>query len=820
MKTKCFLFIAALAFVAVMFPIHSSSGAQSTLAAAPWPMFRHDLHHTGRSDLYGPRSPALRWRYATGGAVRSSPAVAADGTVYVGSDDGYLYALNPNGRLRWRYHTGAAVESSPAIALDGTVYVGSNDNYVYALNPSGSLKWRFFTIGMVHSSPAIAVDGTIYVNADCIRGYNEQGEAIVSADNPLLYALCPDGTQRWSYTLGTFPRGTAHSSPAVGDDGTVYIGTPTGEILALNPDGSRKWMLWYVSTHVLSSPAVADDGRIWVGCEYKGCLIRVEANGTWGTCLGNICYGCDVTSSPAIGADGTIYYGVDSRGSGFPGAAAGYLAALDPAATSNDYPTWACVAGNAVDSSPAIGADGTVYVGACDTYVYAVASNGSLRWRFKTGGSVSSSPAIAPDCRLYFGSEDGYVYALDNGVTLQSGVDDYAGSEDTYLYAQAPNTNYCTDNQFIVGYKQQQVGLLRFDISSIPASAHVLRATLQTWASGWSGADMTIEAYRVVRDVNLCQATWNQAASGNNWAQPGGNDSALDREATPECAVTTHGIRTWYGFGLTGLVQAWVNGSVANHGVLLRGASAWSTLEFHFASNQADDTSLHPRLEVIYCLEVPLPPDPTPTITVLPTPSPTPSQEYTVTLQYLADDYYGSADTHLFQYAPSTNYGLASQISVGYKRQYAGLLRFDLPMGISRSAHVIEARLQLYATGWGGSSMEMDVFRVLRESMPYEATWEVALEGRPWEVAGAEGASDRGQTAESRVTLRGPRQWYSLTVTALVQDWLTGAVATNSVLLRGASASSTSQFYFASNEGGQASQCPKLVIHYRLAGAP
>ena len=59
------------------------------------------------------------------GVVGSSPAIASDGTIYVGSEDSKLYAINPNGTLQWAYTTGGSVYSSPALASDGTIYVGS-----------------------------------------------------------------------------------------------------------------------------------------------------------------------------------------------------------------------------------------------------------------------------------------------------------------------------------------------------------------------------------------------------------------------------------------------------------------------------------------------------------------------------------------------------------------------------------------------------------------------------------------------------------------------------------------------------------------------
>jgi len=65
--------------------------------------------------------------------ICSSAAVGADGTVYVGSDDSNLYAINPDGSEKWRVTTGGEVRSSPAIGSDGTIYVGSHDGRLYAI---------------------------------------------------------------------------------------------------------------------------------------------------------------------------------------------------------------------------------------------------------------------------------------------------------------------------------------------------------------------------------------------------------------------------------------------------------------------------------------------------------------------------------------------------------------------------------------------------------------------------------------------------------------------------------------------------------------
>jgi outer membrane protein assembly factor BamB len=63
-----------------------------------------------------------------------SPTVGADGTVYVGSDDHHVYAVDgATGAKKWAFNTGGSVYPSPAIGADGTIYIGSNDGYVYAI---------------------------------------------------------------------------------------------------------------------------------------------------------------------------------------------------------------------------------------------------------------------------------------------------------------------------------------------------------------------------------------------------------------------------------------------------------------------------------------------------------------------------------------------------------------------------------------------------------------------------------------------------------------------------------------------------------------
>ncbi len=81
-----------------------------------------------------------KWKINIGDITDCSPAIGADGTIYIGGRDTYLYSINPNGSLKWKFKTGNIVHSSPAIGPDGTIYFGSLDKYIYALNPNGDLK--------------------------------------------------------------------------------------------------------------------------------------------------------------------------------------------------------------------------------------------------------------------------------------------------------------------------------------------------------------------------------------------------------------------------------------------------------------------------------------------------------------------------------------------------------------------------------------------------------------------------------------------------------------------------------------------------------
>jgi|GEM_PF-1835821 outer membrane protein assembly factor BamB len=324
--------------------------------------------------LFAQTPGTMKWVFTTGNDVSSSPAIGSDGTIYVGSEDSKLYAINPNGTKKWEFLTGGSIYiSSPSVGIDGTIYVGSSDNKVYAINPDGTKKWEFTTGGIIYSSPAVGFNGTVYIGSSDFK----------------LYAINPDGTEKWEFSTGSW----VDSSPAIGIDGTVYIGSWDNTLYAVNPDGTKKWE-FSADNWIDSSPAIGSDGTIYVG-SFDNKIYAINPGGTkkweFSTAGAN-------SSSPAVGIEGTIYVGSGD----------GKIYAINPDGTKK----WEFLTTGVVSSSPAIGKDGTIFIGSSLNRMYALNPDGTKKWEFSTGLGSYSSPAIGSDGTVYIGCDASYLYAV------------------------------------------------------------------------------------------------------------------------------------------------------------------------------------------------------------------------------------------------------------------------------------------------------------------------------------------------------------------------------------------------------------------------
>lgn len=372
---------------------------------------------------YG-QTPTILWNYSMPSIVgqTTSPAIGTDGTVYiacsltstqraVGNTTPNFFAINPGlvanggGTLKWSAQITESplvpasekpddITTTPAVHPDGSVYMGGifgravfKLNPVdgsriavlnsglgrqrlngYAFSPDGtavytgfyfttlpdnkgikSLKsdlsaknWDFEPTKEFNLTPAVGADGTIYA------------ASITTTTNRLLYAINPDGTQKWAvpYSLGGV--GYMASAISIGPDGTIYMSvketsTPlNGALIAFNPaDGSVKWKTTITDGNAeRGGPAIGPDGTIYLG--NSGGFMR-SYNPVTGAQINSFTASGAIQVVPAIDNDGKIYFGTTT----------GNFYVLN----SDLSPAYALLdLGDSIHSAAVIGADGTIYV--------------------------------------------------------------------------------------------------------------------------------------------------------------------------------------------------------------------------------------------------------------------------------------------------------------------------------------------------------------------------------------------------------------------------------------------------------------------------
>ena len=155
----------------------------------------------------------IAWETPLGGAIEGAASVDDDGQIYAGTGRGEVVQLDEAGAVQWRFKTGDEVRAAPAITRDGTSIVGSYDGHVYALTSAGKLRWKVRTGGRVRASARIDADGRIYVG---------------SQDN-FLYCIDESGNVLWRHNVGQ----DVDSTVEIGSDGTLYFGSDDGGVHAL-----------------------------------------------------------------------------------------------------------------------------------------------------------------------------------------------------------------------------------------------------------------------------------------------------------------------------------------------------------------------------------------------------------------------------------------------------------------------------------------------------------------------------------------------------------------------------------------------------------
>jgi len=167
---------------------------------------------------------------------------------------------------------------------------------------------------------------------------------------------------------------------------------------------------------------------------------------------------------------------------------------------------------------------------------------------------------------------------------------------DTYLNAWAVSTNYGTDWYMRIRAGNVKVGLMRTDLSHIPTTATVTRATLRIYVAGSDRYPITLYAHRVNRAWVAGEATWERATAGQPWAAAGCQNVPGDYDGTPYATQIASTVGTWVDFDLRVLAQEWVADPSRNFGILLRGQTPAG--EYSFATSDHQSAGLRPQFDI------------------------------------------------------------------------------------------------------------------------------------------------------------------------------------------------------------------------------
>ena len=353
------------------------------------------------------------WPAKVNDIIFSAPAIGPHGEVVFGTKngnpdfpDGNVFSINPNGTTRWMFAGTDWFESSPAVAADGTVYIGGWDNNLYAISGrTGKEIWHYPTGSAITAPPTIGPDGTIYIG---------------STDG-VMYAIRQDGVARWTYEVDTL------LSPVYGGavfnhaGDTLYFGTGDGTLHAVDvATGTMQWMYSVPPGHdliikpgaraIYSAPAVNSEGQVVFSCE-NGYLYLLSQDGDLVDAFG---VSDSIYSSPIIDAADRIY--ISSRDT--------YLYCVKEDSTGILDTVWEVYVGDVLYSTPAMDELGNIAVAGYTgdlvnpTTLRLVKSTGQVEWNFPFPAINDSAPNMAPDGSVCFGANNGYLYKLVGSAPL------------------------------------------------------------------------------------------------------------------------------------------------------------------------------------------------------------------------------------------------------------------------------------------------------------------------------------------------------------------------------------------------------------------
>lgn len=342
-------------------------------------------------------NPKTKWKFKTQGPIRGS-SVADNTTIYFGSSDGNLYAVNKtNGELLWKFKTESPITSTPAVS-DNLVFVSTTNNTLFVLSrTNGKLVWKYETQTSVPSY----WEWDYYTASPVVDG----GRVYMGSGDAHLHVLSLDGKLIWKYKTN----GRIRAAGLI-KEGRVYQPSNDGNVYVLNAADGK--LLWKFETDgakydsrkfgwdrnsIYAAPVIQDSLMIVASRDGKTYAVNTTTQKKkW-----DFTYGPTWAMSAAL-EHNVAYIGWSDNS---------LLSAVD-IVTGKEK--WKFQSGSLVYTKPFL-TSSDLYFGSADENLYCLQkSTGEKRWAYKTRGCVYSSP-IADSNTIYFGSDDGYFYAIEEG---------------------------------------------------------------------------------------------------------------------------------------------------------------------------------------------------------------------------------------------------------------------------------------------------------------------------------------------------------------------------------------------------------------------
>ena len=374
---SCFTFYIFLSYIL----IHSIGRSQAS--SDDWLSFRGNPQLTGVATGKLPENPELLWTFEAGDGIESTAAVA-EGTVYVGALDGYLYAIDlETGELKWKYQASGEIKSSPTV-FRNVVHFGDGMGDFHAVDAeTGEPRWTFQAEAEIISSANVGEDRLLFGSYD-----------------QFLYCLSTkDGALVWKLET----EGYVHGMPAI-VNGAVIVSGCDGYLRVINITDGVEQQKIALGDYVAASPAILNN--------------RAYA-GTFGNQV--LCAGLEDSeilwwyehperhfpfyASAAVTEDIVVIGGRDKM-----------VHALEPQ-TGN--PLWIYPARSRVDSSPVIVGERVFFGTAGGELVALGIDSGEKVWEFVTGASIIASPSVVAG-KLVIGVDDGNIYCFgERGINRE-----------------------------------------------------------------------------------------------------------------------------------------------------------------------------------------------------------------------------------------------------------------------------------------------------------------------------------------------------------------------------------------------------------------